>query len=153
MRWLASLACCLVLLLGMILPSEAVDDPIAVIVHKDNKLPGLAKSGLARIYSGEMGAWPDGQKIVVLNRPLDSDLRKQFYRLVLDAEPTAKFFLPGSPIPFETRQVQSDQATRKIVAQIPSAIGYLPLSATDDSVKVLAIDGVLPSQGRYTLGE
>ena len=47
--------------------------------------------------------------------------------------------------------MQSDKAVRKMVANIPGAIGYISLSAVDDTVKVLEIDGLLPSQERYAL--
>lgn len=127
----------------------AATDPLAVIVNKANGASELSTGRLAGVYRGEMEHWPNQQKIVVLNRPITSEVRRQFYAWVLGREATAKFFRTGSPVPFRTQQVKSDRATRKMVARIPGAIGYIPLSAVDDSVKVLKIDGMLPDQARY----
>ena len=131
--------------------AEAGAEPLAVIVNKANGASELSISRLAGVYRGDMEHWPNQGKIVALNRPILSEIRRQFYAWVLETQPTTKFFRPGSPVPFQTRQAKSDRAVRKMVARIPGAIGYVPLSAVDDSVKVLKINGLLPDQVSYPL--
>ena len=151
MRRRAFLVWCLSSYLFASLATQAAAEPIAIIVNTANMRTTLNKSYLHRIYSGKITQWEDGQKVVALNYPIHAEIRRRFYVLVLEAEPAAKFFIPGSPIPFKLRQMRSDRAVRKMVAGVPGAIGYLPLSAVDDSVKILSIDGMRPSQANYPL--
>lgn len=131
--------------------SYAEEDSIAVIVNPSNKLTNLSGTELMKIYKGASEKWPDGQRIVVINRPFDSMIRKRFYRIVLGAEPTQKFFVVGSPVVFKTMVLESDLATRKFVARIPNAIGYVTLSEVDASVKALTIDGKSVEDPNYKL--
>jgi len=144
----------MILLLPRGLPAQeasAQAKTIAVIVHKDNPIDKLLHTELARIYKGRLKRWPDGRAIVVLNRPIQSDIRRQFYRQVLGAEPTKRFQPSRSPIPFKMRQIKSAQASRKFVTRIPNAIAYIYLHEADDSVKILRIDGLKPEDEGYRL--
>lgn len=126
-------------------------ETVVVIVHKDNPTDNLSNNALARIYKGRLKRWGNGKKIVILNRPIKSEIRFQFYKKILKAVPTKRFRPPKSPIPFKVRQIKSDLATIKIVARIPNAIGYVYLSEVDDSVKILRIDGLDPADDHYQL--
>lgn len=148
MRWLSFLY---VWLLSWSVVQAA--EPIAIIVNATLPIEELRSTVLAKIYKGEQEHWPDGKPITVLNRPIESEIRRQFYDIVLKADPTTKFFVPGSPIPVKTMIVQSDLATRKMVASIPNAIGYIPLSSADPTVKILKINEVLPGNAAYELQE
>jgi phosphate transport system substrate-binding protein len=131
---------------------KAGDDPIAVIVNKANAIDNLKSSQLTQIYTGKSERWSaDGQRIVVLNRPIGTQIRRKFYWIVLKSKPTQKFFKLGSPIPFKRMVVKSDLAMRKFVARIPNAIGYIYLSKVNDTIKVLKIDGLLPGEKGYKL--
>ncbi len=148
MRWLSFLY---VWLLSWSVVQAA--EPIAIIANTTLQVEGLRSVMLAKIYKGEQDQWPDGKRITVLNRPIESEIRRQFYGTVLKADPTTKFFVPGSPIPVKTMIVQSDLATRKMVASIPTAIGYIPLSSADHTVKILKIDNASPGDATYELQE
>lgn len=130
---------------------SARPEPIAVIVHKSNRADGIQSKKLARIYRGQLNKWANGKKILVINRPLDSKIRALFYKILLGTGPTKRFFKPGTPIPFKMMNLRSDVATRKFVARIPNAVGYIYLSEVDDTVKVLRIDGVTPGKKGYRL--
>ncbi len=123
-------------------------DAIAVIVNPSNPVDGLTKEQVKAIFEGRITNWkevggPD-LEIGVVNRDEASGTREAFSKIVLDKErfdPTA-VILPG------TGQVRS------VVAQAPSAIGYISLGFVTPEVKALAIDGVEPSEeavveGRY----
>ncbi|GEM_PF-3586008 len=124
---------------------------MAVVVNTHNSTENVTRSALARIYRGEMETWEDGQRILALNLPIDSEIRRQFYRMVLNVEPTKQFFKPGSPVPFKTMVMKSYDGIRRFVARTPNAIGYLPLSEVDDTVAVLKVDGTLPGEPGYAL--
>ena len=108
---------------------------IAVIVNKSNNVSNLSLRDIARIYQGELLKWPNGQRLHIINRPEQSELRKRFYQQVLNAKPSQKFYLSGSPVPMKTMEVHSDLSTRKLT----NAIAYIPENALDDGVKVVAI--------------
>jgi phosphate transport system substrate-binding protein len=129
----------------------AQGDPIVLIVNKNNPVESLTIRDLARFYSGEVTEWPSGESIVAINRPIESDIRRRFYRIVLNAPPTQKFFQPGSPIPFETIRVDSDLAIVRFVARLANSIAYCSLSVVDSSVKVIKIDGKPPQAEDYRL--
>jgi phosphate transport system substrate-binding protein len=125
--------------------AHAESDVIAVIVNMSSIVDELSMSELRRIYQGQKTRWNDGSTIMVVNRPSDSPIRAAFYRTVLDAEPAQEFYQKGSPIPFKTLHQESDISTKRLVARMPNAIGYIRLRNVDESVKVLAIDGARPA--------
>lgn len=143
--------CCLTMFAWLVPFLNSWPKPITNIANKTNGTNGLKSNIVARIYKGQIEKWPDGQKIFVIDRPFDSEIRHQFYNIALASKPTKKFFKPGSPIPFKKMILNSDFATSKFVARIPNAIGYIFLSEVDDTVKVLKIDGKLPSDDGYKL--
>jgi phosphate transport system substrate-binding protein len=141
-------------LIALVLRSSAclaADEPVVVIVNRSNPVISLTLSELARIYKGEVTEWPNGDSITVINRPIESDLRRMFYHLVLHVRPTQKYFQTGSPIPFETVRVDSEQSIARFVSRLPSAIAYCYRSAVDDSVKIVKISGLSPEAQEYQL--
>lgn len=124
---------------------------IVVVVNKDNPIEALTLSQLARIYSGEVTEWPDGKPITAINRPIDSEVRRRFYHIVLHAKPTQKFFQTGSPIPFETIRVDSEASIARFVSQDTGAIGYCYARCANASVRVLRIGGRSPEDDDYAL--
>ncbi|MFQ5596847.1 MAG: substrate-binding domain-containing protein [Nitrospiria bacterium] len=137
--------------LSSISMAKAADDPIAIIVNKANPKTGILSTELKRIYNGRTKKWPNGNKMVIINRPIDSEIRARFYRTILDAKPTKKFFKSKSPLTFKVMQLKSGLATRKFVAHIPNAIGFIYLSEVDETVKVLKIDDLMPKDEDYVL--
>lgn len=151
---LASVVCRLVVAAALwmaVAPAAAQADPIVLIVSKNNPVESLTTKDLARIYSGEVTEWSSGESITAINRPIESDIRRRFYRIVLNASPAQKFFQSGTPIPFETVRVDSESSITRFVARLGNAIAYCSLSAVDSSVKVLKIDGKLPQEEGYRL--
>ncbi len=126
-------------------------EPIAIITNKANSTNDLKSSLLANIYKGRTGKWPDGQKIFVVDRLSDSEIRFQFYKIVLDSKPTKKFLKPKSPITFKPMTLKADKSSRKLISRIPNAIGYIYLSSVNDKVKVLKVNGKLPGDEGYKI--
>jgi phosphate transport system substrate-binding protein len=150
-RWFACIAVCWIVVLFQCNAGFAADEPIVVVVNKNNPINSLTMRDLARLYSGEVTEWPTGNSVVIINRPFDSDSRTKFYHLVLNAKPTQKYFQTGSPIPFETIRVESEGAVTRFVSRLPWAVAYCYLSAADASVKIIKIDGRSPTDHEYPL--
>jgi PBP superfamily domain len=127
------------------------EKPIVVVVNIANSVDDLTVRQLARIYSGEVTEWPNGESITAINRPIESEIRVRFYRQVLKAKPTQKFFQTGTPIPFETQRVDSEAAITRFVGRDRGAIAYCYAPCTAPSVKVISIGGRLPDQDGYAL--
>lgn len=125
--------------LGLV-DTKIARDAIAVIVNPSNPVASLTTSQVADIFTGKTTNWDEvgGPDLAIglVNRDEASGTRDAFSKLVLkgaDFDPTAAV-LPG------TGQVRS------VVAQSPSAIGYISLGFVDKSVKALTIDGIVPSE-------
>lgn len=116
-------------------------DAIAIIVHPTNSVENLTMEELQKIYAGEITNWkeiggPD-KEIVVVTRAEGSGTRDTFVELVLEdgeIEETSKVL-----------QKPSNGAVKATVAGNENAIGYIGLGYVDDTVKLVKIDGVIPS--------
>lgn len=120
---------------------------IACIINPDINIESLTRKQIAGIFRGAIVNWnqlggPD-QEIVVVHRPKGSGTRLAFKSTVLDG---------AEELPYGLEQ-DSSGAVRQIISDTPGAISYLALPYVDDSVKVIAVDGVLPTPGHIAEGE
>ncbi|MDZ4855463.1 MAG: substrate-binding domain-containing protein [Nitrospirota bacterium] len=127
---------------------SAAKRSILILVNRDNPLQKLTLRQLARIYRGEVTEWPNGEAIMAINRPIASEVRRQFYDMVLNANPVQKFFQTGSPIPFETRRVDSEESVARFVAKDRGAIGYCFAPCADSSVKAIPLNKLQSWEGK-----
>ncbi|MDO8963296.1 MAG: phosphate ABC transporter substrate-binding protein [Coriobacteriia bacterium] len=121
-------------------------DAIAVIVNPSNPVSSLTKAQVAAIFEGRISRWsevggPD-LPIGLVNRDEASGTREAFSKIVLDKKP----FDPKAAVLPGTGQVRS------VVADSPTAIGYISLGFADASVKTLVIDGVAATEGTVADG-
>lgn len=121
-------------------------DAIAVIVNPSNRIDELTAEQVRLIFSGTYTNWSelggDDMPIGLVNRDEASGTREAFYKIVMQQtsfDRTAAV-LPG------TGQVRS------VVAEAPGAIGYISLGFVNDEVKMLAVDGVVPSEATVVDG-
>jgi ABC-type phosphate transport system substrate-binding protein len=114
---------------------------VVVIVNKSNPITSISKGKLASIYRGEGETWDNGQRIVVINQTIGSDVRERFYRSVLKCSASTKFYIAGTMAPIMTVVQNSDEAARLFVSNMKNAIGYISEDALDKSVKAILVDG------------
>ena len=114
-------------------------DGIAIIVHPDNDVADLSIETIAKIYTGEITNWKDvGGKdgeIVLIGREANSGTRDGF-ESITDTEDKCKY----------RQECTSTGDVITAVSSNPNAIGYASLASVKDSVKVLSVDGVKPSE-------
>jgi len=152
MRKTIIIFCCCLGMFTYIVPSYSLwAEPIAIITNKANSTNDLKSNYLANIYKGRIKKWPDGQRIFVVDRSPDSEIRFQFYKIVLNSKPTKMFLKPKSPTLLKTTALKTGMSTKKFVSRIPNAIGYIYLREVNDKVKVLEIDGKLPGDEGYEI--
>jgi hypothetical protein len=112
---------------------------VAVIVHPERR-GELSTDEVAQIYLRRKRFWDDGTPIVPLNLPSQAPLRTRFSRLVLQqAEPRLadywnRLYFDGILPP---ATLASTEAIRRYVASDANAIGYVPVSEVDGSVRVI----------------
>lgn len=121
-------------------------DGIGVIVNPERDLADISKADLKAVFSGQTGNWkalggPDAS-INVYTRDAESGTRKVFW----------KKGLHKASISEKANFVKSNAGMKTAVANDPFAIGYISLGVADDSVKLLAIDGVYPSTENVKAG-
>lgn len=120
-------------------------DGIAVVTDAANSVSDLTKQQLTDIYAGTINNWQDvggaDQPIVVVGREAGSGTRGAFEE-ILGLEDQCKY----------ANELDSTGAVMAKVASTPGAIGYVSLDVIDDSVKVLNLDGVEPSEENIKSG-
>ena len=117
-------------------------DVIAVVVHATNPVEDLTLEQLRDIYLGEIVNWSEvggeDQPIVAVIRGKNSGTRGAFDEIALEKEE------PAAP-DMRTAVTAGDMAAA--VIENPSAIGYVGFGNLESGLKMVSIDGVLPSEG------
>lgn len=123
--------------------------PILVVVPAGSAMDSVSRETLRRIFIGDV---PD---LRPLNLPPGSAERLGFDRAVLGLGPddVARLWIDrkirgqrGAPKVIPSRRLMA-----RIVARIPSSIGYLADGPLPPGVKVLRVDGLPPGHPRYPL--
>lgn len=114
-------------------------DGIAVIVNKNNPIGDLSAEDMAKIFKGEIKNWSEvggkDSKIVLIGREAGSGTRDGFEE-ALDIKGMCSY----------RQELTSTGDIITAVLNNPSAIGYVSLASVKDSVKVLTVDGVEPTE-------
>jgi len=129
---------------------------LAIIVNRENPVENLSMAELRTVFLGERSHWPNGRRITIVMmepgqsereavvrdicRMSESDLRRRYLQGLLTGEVLVSPKTLSSPV-----------GVLKFVFNVPGAIGYVRPEDLDDSVKVVRIDGRLPSDADYPL--
>lgn len=131
----------LALVLTILAPSRIAGQEVrvAVIIHPKRHAE-LSIEEVAQIYLRRKRFWDDGSAIVPLNLPSGTSLRARFSgRVLYQTEPrladywNRQYFYGILP----PATLASTEAVRRYVASDPNAIGYVPVSEIDGSVRVV----------------
>jgi len=128
---------------------------LAVFVAKDSSLQNLKMSELRRIFTNADDSGFSGQRSVPFNHTARSSDRVGFDRTVLRMSPeeVSRFWidrkirgLPGPP-----RAVDSLSQLLRLVGHTNGGMGYARPNQVTSEVRVIRIDGKLPSEAGYPL--
>ena len=138
------------------LEARPKQESLAIIVNQANPVDELSLAELRSVFLGERSHWPNGRRItLVMMEPgqperdvvlrevchmSESDFRRRLLQGLLTGE-----------ILVSPKTLATPVGVRKFVFNVPGAIGYLRPADVDGSVKVLRIDGHLPSDAEYAL--
>ncbi|MCD7708732.1 MAG: phosphate ABC transporter substrate-binding protein [Clostridiales bacterium] len=121
-------------------------DGIAMITDSDNVVTDLTSEQIAQIYTGEVTNWSDvggdDEQIVVIGREAGSGTRDAFEELMDVAD--------------ECNYAQELDSTGAVIAKAaatPGAIGYVSLNEVDDTVTMLSLNSVEPTEENIIAGD
>ncbi|MEG2038849.1 MAG: phosphate ABC transporter substrate-binding protein [Oscillospiraceae bacterium] len=114
-------------------------DGIGIIVNKDNTVTDLSLEQIAKIATGEIKNWKDvggaDGPIVMIGREAGSGTRDGFETIV--------------DVKDKVIYAQELTATGAVIAGVaanPNAIGYASIASVNDKVKLLTVNGILPTE-------
>ena len=114
-------------------------DGIAIIVNPANPVSDLSVEQIAQIYTGEITNWKDvggdDLEISLIGREAGSGTRDGF-ETITGTKEACKY----------NQELTSTGDVITTVAGNPNAIGYASLSAVDESVAAVSVDGVIPTE-------
>jgi hypothetical protein len=136
-------------------PARAEEDVIvlAVVTGSSNRTDRVTLDQLRRVFLGERVDDASGNRFIPINHPPKTPDRVGFDRVVLGMDPDAvgRFWVDrrirgGAPPP---RTVDSVATLVRVVDRLPGAIAYLRPSQVDAVLRVLTVEGKLPSVAGY----
>jgi len=147
---------CIAVALSVPLIAIAASSDLAVVVNKTNATSNLTKSELRKLVLGEQESWPGGMKVTVTLRAQGNPERVAVLKVVcrmsedeyIQHSMHSDFVGTAMNAP---RIVNSAAAMRQLVSSIPGAIGFLPLSEVNDTVKVVSVEGVSAGEPDYKI--
>lgn len=145
------------LLSGLTLrPARAqLGERLAVVVAKESSLRALSQYELKKLYLGTPMTNPSGDSIVPFNQNPNSPDRVLFERRVLGMTPeqVARYWIDrkirgegGAP-----KAVSPPDLLQRVISKLPHSVGYVRADQVRDDVRVISIDGKLPSDSAYAL--
>ena len=142
---------------GTAQPEETIAQTgLAIVVHKDTEIDNLSMSELRNIFLANQQFWSNRKRIILLVRAPQSDERdyvlNRIYRM---DEPQfrqywiAKMF--RAEVPRGPKIVFSSGMALDLVVAIPGSISFMRADEVTDEVKVMRVNGKLPSDEGYPL--
>jgi phosphate transport system substrate-binding protein len=135
---------------------SALLEPLAIVVNRSNPMDDLSSAELRRVFLGERSHWSNGRRITLVMRAPGEPERKTILRDVcgMNEDQLKTHVLHGlftGEILVSPKILDTPAGVRKFVFNVPGAIGYLRISDVDDSVKIVRVDALLPSDRDYRL--
>ena len=134
----------------------AAPGPIAIVVHKDAPVENLSLDDLRSIFRADQQFWPDRTRITLLVRAAQSDERTLVLDRIYEMSEAqfrqywiAKMF--RAEVPRGPKIVLSTGMALDLVVAIPGSISFTRADAVTDDVKIVRVDGMLPSDDNYPL--
>ncbi len=129
---------------------------LAIVVHKDTEVDNLSMYELRNIFLANQQFWPNRSRIILLVRAPKSDERAFVLDSIYQMDEArfrqywiAKMF--RAEVPRGPKIVFSTDMTLDLVVAIPGSISFMRADDVTDEIKLIRIDGKLPSDEGYPL--
>jgi hypothetical protein len=136
-------------------PATTQADDIAVVVSPGNPATEISVAELRKMFAGTKRSWPGGKPIQLITRGPGCRERLVLLRLVAMSESefkqywTAQVFRGDADA--EPLTVPSVGMQKEALKSFPGAISLVNLRDVKPGMKVLKVDGLLPSTPGYPL--
>lgn len=134
---------------------QKANQSLAIVVNRSNPINNLSFAELRKIFLGERNLWPNGHRIAVVMLDYGPERRTVLHLVYrMDENVFQDHVLRGvfeGDVLVAVKTLDSPLTVRRFVFNAPGAIGYLRASDVDESVKVIRIDGLLPTDKNYRL--
>jgi ABC-type phosphate transport system substrate-binding protein len=158
MRVVTLAAVMLILVPGLASAEGTIEENggIAIVVHKDTDVGNLSMNELRNIFLANQQFWSDRSRIILLVRAPQSDERDYVLNRIYQMDEAqfrqywiAKMF--RAEVPRGPKIVFSTDMTLDLVVAIPGSISFMRADQVSDAVKIVSVDGKLPSDEGYPL--
>jgi len=129
---------------------------LAIVVHKDTAVDNLSMDQLRNIFMARQQFWANRGRIILLVRAPQSEERSYVLNSIYQMDEAqfrqywiAKMF--RAEVPRGPKIVFSTDMMLELVIAIPGSISFVNANEVTDDVKVVRIDGKLPSEPGYPL--
>jgi ABC-type phosphate transport system substrate-binding protein len=136
--------------------SPPKQESLAIVVNQSNPVGDLSLAELRAVFMGERSHWPNGRRITLVMMEQGQPEREAILREIcrLSEADFRRRILQGlftGEVLVSPKTLATPVGVRKFVFNVPGAIGYLRPEDVDASVKVIRLDGHLPSDAEYAL--
>jgi len=130
--------------------------PIAIVVHKDTDVENLSLAELRNIFLANQQFWSNRKRIVLLVRAPKSDERDFVLNTIyeMDEAQFQKYWIAKmfrAEVPRGPKIVFSTDMMLELVIAIPGSISFVSAEEVTEDVRVIRVDGKLPSEAGYPL--
>lgn len=121
--------------------SHGAEADLAVVVNAENPTDSITIEELVNVFLGRSRQLAGGTKVIPIDQMEGESARIEFYDKVVKKSPSqlnsywSRLIFAGKGRP--PYAVSNDQEVIEFVSANPSMIGYVDLTAVDDSVKVI----------------
>lgn len=121
----------------------AQNGQVKIIVNKNNAITSISTDQASRMFLKKTTKWDNGQQVIPVDLPSDSDTRQKFTKSIhgknisaINAYWQKKIFTGKGVPPVEQ---QNDKDVIDFVRSNPGAIGYVSVHTNTAGVKVLKV--------------
>lgn len=123
-------------------------DVLAIVVHPSNPVENISIQQLKDVLSGKIKNWkelgaPFDKPILLVNDSSGNGTRAAIEELVMGKSRLKK--INGTPITLMSVVTNSSAEMKSSIANFKYAIGYLPFSYLDSTVKAISVDNQPPT--------
>lgn len=129
---------------------------VAIVVHDGTHIDDISLDQLRRIFLAEQQFWPDRSRITLLVRAPGAYEREFVLERIyqMNENQFRKYWIAKmfrAEVPSGPRIVFSTNMALELVTAIPGSITFMNASDIGETVKVVRVDGLLPSDDGYPL--
>ena len=149
-RWARVLVIC-----ALFAGTREASGQVVVVVNRANPIQGISLQRLVDIYTGNKVTWSNNRKIYPVSLKSNMAITRSFFKTALGKSPREmkrvwiRLTLSGEAAP--PKMVSTETETLAYVANNEGAIGFVGLKDVNENVRIIAVEGKLPSEKGYPL--